>query len=243
MKVKYVFVIIVLLLSYSVMIVFDESKIRFLTKEDGIIESIGALWYLFASFILIFLYYRDKTGYNILGIKSKRNIFYLLLGLLLFVAFGEEISWGQRIFNFETAENIKEINAQGEFNIHNLKFLHGDDEYGNPKKGIQYWLTAGTLFFLFWVIYCVVLPILSKLSKGISNFLKNLSIPIVPLWLSVMFVLNYFLSRIVGALGDMNTHAIVEIKEANTAFLFFVVALTFMVIFNKMNSDYDMVNN
>ncbi len=243
MRKKILFVIAVLLLFYSVIFVFDESKIKFLTKEDGIIESIGALWYLFASIILIILYYRDKTGYNLLGIKSKRNIFYLLLGLLLFVAFGEEISWGQRIFNFETAESIKEINAQEEFNIHNLKFLHGDDEYGNAKKGIQYWLTAGTLFFLFWVIYCVVLPILSKLSVWISNFLKNVNIPIIPLWLSAMFVLNYFLSRIVGVLSNMNTHAVVEIKEANTAFLFFVVALTFMLAFNKTNFNADKVND
>ena len=233
MKKNYLFVIAVLLISYSVIFIFDKNTIYFLTKEDGVIESIGALWFLFASIILIYLYLRDKTGYKLLGIKSKRNIFYLLLGLLLFVAFGEEISWGQRIFNFETSESIKEINAQGEVNIHNLHFLHGIDEHGNTKTGIQYLLTASTLFLLFWVIYCVVLPILSKLSVWAHDFLKKLNIPIVPLWIGAMFVLNYLLSRLVGELSDLDSHAIVEIKEANTAFLFFIVALTFMLAFKK----------
>jgi hypothetical protein len=37
----------------------------------------------------------------------------------LFIA-GEEIAWGQRIFNIETPDTLKEINAQGEITVHNI---------------------------------------------------------------------------------------------------------------------------
>lgn len=35
----------------------------------------------------------------------------------------EEISYGQRVFNFNVPEAIKKVNLQGEFNIHNTKLV------------------------------------------------------------------------------------------------------------------------
>lgn len=37
-----------------------------------------------------------------------------------FVAFGEEISWGQNLLGFESPEAMRELNAQQETNVHNL---------------------------------------------------------------------------------------------------------------------------
>ena len=37
---------------------------------------------------------------------------------------GEEISWGQRIFNIATPETISQMNVQDETNIHNLEFFY-----------------------------------------------------------------------------------------------------------------------
>ena len=42
------------------------------------------------------------------------------LSLVLIVMAGEELSWGQRIFQWETGEFFIENNAQGETNLHNL---------------------------------------------------------------------------------------------------------------------------
>ncbi len=39
--------------------------------------------------------------------------------VLLFMA-GEELSWGQRIFSFATPEKVKNLNAQNEFNLHDM---------------------------------------------------------------------------------------------------------------------------
>ncbi len=44
------------------------------------------------------------------------------LFLMTFFVFGEEISWGQRIFNVQSGEFFKEFNTQDETNLHNLKF-------------------------------------------------------------------------------------------------------------------------
>jgi hypothetical protein len=49
--------------------------------------------------------------------------------LLMFLCFGEEISWGQRIFDIPTPDFVAEVNTQGEINLHNIgevnQFLGG----------------------------------------------------------------------------------------------------------------------
>lgn len=44
----------------------------------------------------------------------------VFLSLVLFVMAGEEISWGQRIFEWQTTGYFSEHNVQGETNLHNL---------------------------------------------------------------------------------------------------------------------------
>ncbi len=223
---------ITIILSYLVLFVFKGEDLFFWIKEDGFFEYGSALWYFLSSILLLVIYFKYTEGNNFLIFRTKRNLFILLLGLLFFVAAGEEISWGQRIFNIDTPENIKDINAQGELNIHNLNFFHGKDEFGNRKEGLSNWLTLGRIFFIFWVLYCVVIPILNKVSVKVSKILKSINLPIVHLGLSAFFALNYVLSRIIIVINDnVNEHAVVEIKEANTGFLFLSVAILFFANF------------
>ena len=42
------------------------------------------------------------------------------MALIFIFGAGEEISWGQRIFNVESSEYFLENNAQGETNLHNM---------------------------------------------------------------------------------------------------------------------------
>jgi hypothetical protein len=48
----------------------------------------------------------------------QRGLFVIMGLMALFVA-GEEISWGQRIFHFQTPPSFYQVNYQGEFNFHN----------------------------------------------------------------------------------------------------------------------------
>ena len=49
-----------------------------------------------------------------------RRCVYILGGIVLVFAAGEEISWGQRIFNFATPDFLIPLNASNEFNVHNI---------------------------------------------------------------------------------------------------------------------------
>jgi len=225
-----------LILTYSTPLIFTGKNYLFLTDEDGLFETAGALMYLLASLLFVYLYFKSKSGNDFIFFRTKRNLFYLLLGLLFFICFGEEISWGQRIFNIDTPEVIAAINGQNEINVHNLFFF---DRFG--KQGIEIWWSASRLLAIFWFLYCVLIPILHNNFKKISNFFTTLNLPIVPIWIGSLFVLNYiFLKFVEKNLNHLYLidialfqEANIEIGEANTGFLFFIVALTFYFNFAK----------
>ncbi len=52
-----------------------------------------------------------------------RRCLYILGGIALVFIAGEEISWGQRIFEFTTPEFLRDLNRQNEFNVHNLQTI------------------------------------------------------------------------------------------------------------------------
>jgi hypothetical protein len=81
-------------------------------NEDGYIEYLTAFFLLLTSFYCMFksLHIRNRWP----------STFFGLLAILFFFGFGEEISWGQRLFGFETPEELKKINTQQEFNVHNI---------------------------------------------------------------------------------------------------------------------------
>jgi hypothetical protein len=83
---------------------------------EGFIELIEAFcWALtFVVFLNLFIATRKMKG------KTFRTTWFLVLAMFAFVAFGEEISWGQHIFGFSTPESFQEINKQKETNLHNL---------------------------------------------------------------------------------------------------------------------------
>lgn len=80
-------------------------------REDHFIEQLTVILFFCSSILLGVKFI--KPG------KFKR--LYLLLGVLFFFVLGmEEISWGQRIFDWNTPEVWSEVNYQDETNLHNL---------------------------------------------------------------------------------------------------------------------------
>jgi len=91
----------------------------FIIGEDFIIEYSTAFFYLIASIFGAFLAVRF--------LKQKKYLFgisYIILSLGMFFVFGEEISWGQRIFDITTFGYFQERNSQNENTIHNLSGLY-----------------------------------------------------------------------------------------------------------------------
>lgn len=87
-----------------------------LVAEDGIFENITAAVLLTIS--ILFLIRFIKQGKN-------RNRWWKILNILIivgaFFGFGEEISWGQRIFSIQSGEFFTANNIQSETNLHNLE--------------------------------------------------------------------------------------------------------------------------
>src|SRR5690606_31025377 len=83
--------------------------------EDGFIENLTVIALLTATFTA--LIYRIKYA------AGKSALFKVVMGFIIFSTFfvaGEEISWGQRVFNIQSSEFFQENNAQQETNLHNM---------------------------------------------------------------------------------------------------------------------------
>lgn len=80
--------------------------------EDGLIETLTVAVLLLGA-VSMFWFARLRAR------KGPRRIA-LLLGLLMLFGAGEELSWGQRIFDVQSPTFFEENNAQRETNLHNL---------------------------------------------------------------------------------------------------------------------------
>lgn len=108
-------VFIVVVIASAITFFFNADLGNNLIQEDGIIEYLTAFILLITSIMLSIKIYniRLTRGYAWL-------LFNLFMALGLFFGFGEEISWGQRIFGFTPNEYFAKNNLQYETNIHNL---------------------------------------------------------------------------------------------------------------------------
>lgn len=211
--------------------------IRNLIKEDGIYENLSPIFYLLSAGLMFFLFIRSKSKGEIYFLKTNRNYFFLLLGLLFIIFCGEEISWGQRIFGIKTPETLQNANVQDEINIHNLWLFNPIDNNGNSKTGLKAWITSARLYALFWFSYCVIIPILFKISYEIRRFIRKINLPIISLWIGFLFIFNHVISKILEKLLlsklSADTLPITEIKETSFAFLYLVASVSLFTIYKK----------
>jgi len=208
----------------------DVNHQEFLTDEDGPLETIGALAFLVASILFGYCWFKSKgNGNNFRIIKTNRNLVFLVCSLLFFVAFGEEISWGQRIFNWETPESIEKINFQQETNLHNLNNFNID--LGENQSGIIGWLlvfNAGRLFFYFWFTLMIMIPVLNRFSMFFRNLFSYINIPIPPLIPGLLMIATTIIAKVfikVTASYPIDTFSSIdEIMETNYALIIAMLA-------------------
>jgi len=219
-------------ISFTVLLITGEETQFRLTKEDGFFESVGSIGWLIASIVFLYVFWKNESGNNLILLRTKRNLVFCILGIFCFVACGEEISWGQRIFGIQTPEFLKKINRQGETNLHNIVFIQSQNsDNANPS----FWartLTSTRLFQAFWLGYCILLPLASIFCRKANYHIKNINIPLVPIWLSAVFLANYLISRAIPLIystgGYSNEHYFVEVKECNFGILFMLVSFYFL---------------
>jgi hypothetical protein len=216
-KIGYLIVgLLYLIAIYAVILFLDPQLTATLTAEDNLIEYITSIGFFLTSgiFVLLFLRVRSFSDYTWL-----RKFSYLGLALLFFFGAGEEISWGQRIFNISTPESIASMNYQQELTVHNLSFF---------KDVIA--LSVGDLFSLFWLLFTFFIPLSAQFSQRLRSFYETF-MPYVPWQFGILFILNWGLAKLGGVLvragGDIAfvVHDLVETKESNYAVLFVLVAV------------------
>jgi len=194
-------------------LLLPDATFSWLIREERPIEGLGALSLLACSIACLVLW-RQVRGSE--RWPTLRRLGLLALAVVFFFGFGEEISWGQRIFGFGTPESIQAANAQDETTVHNLELFSGAFDMDH-------------LFQLFWLVVGVVIPVLA-LWRTPRRSLERL-VPILPVGLAGLFVLNQALTRGFHELfirhpGLYNStkftyvHGIFEIKETVASLLF-----------------------
>jgi len=219
-----------LVLSYSVYLIFGEDTVIKLGEEDSVFEYLTAIFFLVASifFIKIFI--------------SNRNGWFLLLALVLFIGCGEEISWGQRIFNVSTPDCMKGVNVQKEINIHNLKIFNARNNTGIAKLH-----SIVFLYKLFWLTYGVLLPIAAFQIRSIFSITEKVRLPLPPVPIGIFFLINWLIFRITLSFilppNKMFEYydTIYEIMECGSAFVFMTLSIYY---YNKstFQSNKNLVN-
>ena len=204
------------------------------TEEDGLYEYSGALLFLLGAVAFSILVFNPKmyAGRNPDNFDYKEKWYFAALAIVLFLAFGEEISWGQRIFNFSTPEAIDRINVQHEFNLHNLEIFNGELLDGSDKTGIASFFEIHRLFYLFFLAYLFILPLGYQLNNKFRRFINKIRIPVPSIYLGLLLLANliygHMLRAILGGPVNITGHGVVEIKEVAVALILFALPLTLM---------------
>ena len=134
------------------------------TMEDGFIENGSAIFLLSSSLLLMYRFFK---------LFKHKDLFWkigiLAMSLVFFFGAGEEISWGQRIFNVESSQYFIENNAQGETNLHNLVV---EDTKINK-------LIFSQLLTVVLVIYLIIAPFLYRKFDWVKKLANKFAVPIV----------------------------------------------------------------
>ena len=133
----------------------------FLTFEDGFVEYLSVVFWIMGILFAMGIIWHNKY---------KKKIVAFVLLFVCFISSGEEISWGQRIFNIETPYFIAEANRQSELNFHNLYALSGGSTWLNFFKtgefDYQQIVDAQNLFRIGFIIFFFLFPLISNTKYG-----------------------------------------------------------------------------
>jgi hypothetical protein len=174
--VRYVlYVVPVLIVAILVTLIEREPDILGpMSREDGPIEYLTA--FSFAIAAIAFAIAAVRTP--VLRQPPWGRLMTIGWALLMFLAAGEEISWGQRIFGIETPEFMSKINAQDETTLHNISAV-------NEFMGGTYrWMTI----YLLLTGLGIPLVATTKWGRSLFGFFR---FPVSPWSYSILFLGAY----------------------------------------------------
>lgn len=114
-------------------------------------------------------------------ISARFRLFFSLLAFACLFVAGEEVSWGQRLFDIPTPEFFNEHNLQQETNLHN--FLTGPISTV-MKQTLEYVIAAALIG------YGLGYPWMLRLRMRVALWLEKKGLAAPPLYLSPFFILG-----------------------------------------------------
>jgi len=208
-KIAYLFLILV----FGLGIYFANTNLQYFdevyTVEDGFVENGSAIFLISSSILLIYRFFKLYKQKNVLW-----KVGILAMALIFFFGAGEEISWGQRIFNLESSEYFLENNAQGETNLHNMVV--------DGKKVNK--IIFSQLLTVVLVIYLIITPFLFRKYKWVKNLANKFAVPIVQWHHTISFLVG------TGLLIFISSNRKWEIYELAFSVIFLLI---FINPFNK----------
>jgi len=179
------------------------------TVEDGFVENGSAIFLFTSSMLLLSRFFK---------LFKHKDLFWkvgmLALAFVFFFGAGEEISWGQRIFNVESSEYFMENNAQGETNLHNL--VVKDTKINK--------LIFSQLLTAVLVIYLIITPFLYRKFEWVKNLTNKFAVPIVQWHHTISFLIATLLLVFISSTRKW------EIYELTFSVIFLLI---FIKPFNK----------
>lgn len=145
---------------------FPVFMVRSGKMQEGAIEYLEAIFWLSA--FLLYFHQLIKS----FGQSFRKSVWLAGFTLLCFVALGEELSWGQHVFGFETPNTFGDINNQGEVNIHNInaaKILGLEQGTFLERRLNNITKLLNPLFSFFCLSVWVFVPLVLRKNKQFMN--------------------------------------------------------------------------
>ncbi len=179
-----------------------------LAIEDGPAEWATVFGLLMCSVLCFFRAFRLYKD------RSKLFLAVLLFcGAVFLFGAGEEISWGQRLFDVKSGDFFAKHNVQGETNIHNLVV-------GSVKINK---LVFGKILGILIVIYFLIMPPLYQRVDKVKRIIDGFAVPIPRYYHIFFYIVLALLSEAIP------TPKKGELLEFSGAFMFFIT------LFNPLN--------
>jgi len=111
--------------------------------------------------------------------------------LFFFLCAGEEISWGQRLFDIETPQLLKEVNVQNEITLHNIGSIS----------------VFSNIFFVICVTFFLCVPFLAQKYNRIRDIFYYVDFPVPNRFATYIFIVTLLVWVCIGVrFGTLGFH-------------------------------------
>jgi len=211
----------------------DEQTFRWwmIDEVTGVSENLTAILFLVSAVMAFRLAWSPAAG----GLTLLR-IVAVILGVMFFFVAGEEISWGQHLFGWQTPDWMAELNKQRETNLHNMAERALDQK---PRAIASILIVLGGALVPLWIS-----------RRGMPAFLERWPALawLVPTGMMIPASLLVVLPRVFDRLQvwfdtslpppfDIPTRYHQELQETQIALVIFLYLLNLVLRVRRLNKD------